>query len=53
MLEFEMNNIDNVNENEETNFAAIKVIGEILWGYEDRESVGILKQFATKNYGED
>ena len=33
--------------------AAIKVIGEILWGYEDRESVGILKQFAAKNYGEE
>ena len=33
--------------------AAIKVIGEILWGYEDRESVGNLKQFAAKNYGED
>ena len=33
--------------------AAIKVIGEILWGYEDRESVGILKQFAVKNYGEE
>jgi len=33
--------------------AAIKVIGKILWGYEDRESVGILKQFAAKNYGED
>ena len=33
--------------------AAIKVIGEILWGYEDRESVGILKKFAAENYGED
>lgn len=33
--------------------AAIKVIGEILWGYEDRESVGILTEFATKNYSED
>ena len=33
--------------------AAIKVIGEILWGYEDRESVGILKKFAAENYGEE
>ena len=33
--------------------AAIKVIGEILWGYDDRESVGILTQFASKNYGGD